>query len=462
MAVWSAVRLSSLTPDLRLDAEYYRPDLLKLDRELEHLQARRFGDIGGQFVVGPFGSDFNVENYIDDSPYRYVRGKDVKPFFLQDDDNAYMPRAEFDRLSKYALKPFDILISVVGTLGNCAIVPEAIGKAVFSCKSTVWRPPELRDDFAFYLAAYLNCRIGQALFQRMPRGHVQTGLNLDDLRSMPIVEPDSQNLKRIAAMVRRSQLEVSNARAAVTAAEMLLMEALGLDRLNLTPQKCYFRRFGDLQAETRFDAEYFNPKYQRIIRRLREGGQTLANVAALSERVFNPAGWTTSSTFRYIEIGSLSGDGEAESEIVEIVDAPSRATWIVRPGDIITSTVRPIRRLSALIRDNQDGCVCSSGFAVLTPKSGADGVEPEVLLTYLRLPVICEILDLHTTASMYPAIPVHRLMNMPIIVPDRRARKQIVAKVQEGMAFRGESARLLREATKKVEELIASEFGRGK
>src|SRR5207302_10309069 len=123
-----------------------------------------------------------------------------------------------------------------------------------------------------------------------------------------------------------------------------------------------------------FDAEYFNPKYQRIIRRLREGGWALVDVATLSERVFNPATLSKSSIIRYIEIGSLTGDGEAESENVEIVNAPSRAAWIVKPGDIITSTVRPIRRLSALIRDNQDGCVCSSGFVVLTPKIGADRI----------------------------------------------------------------------------------------
>lgn len=37
------------------------------------------------------------------------------------------------------------------------------------------------------------------------------------------------------------------------------MESLGLDCLDAAPHKCYTRRFSDLQAERRFDAEYFNP-----------------------------------------------------------------------------------------------------------------------------------------------------------------------------------------------------------
>ncbi|MBL8880193.1 MAG: hypothetical protein JNG88_13830, partial [Phycisphaerales bacterium] len=238
-------------------------------------------------------------------------------------------------------------------------------------------------------------------------------------------------------------------------AEARLMEALGLDRLDLSPQKCYTRRFRDLEAEARFDAEYFNPKYQRVIKKLRAGGRTLADVAPLAHRPFDPALRPKGSIFRYIEIGSLTGDGEAEAETLDVADAPSRAAWIVKPGDIITSTMRPIRRLSALVRDDQDGCVCSSGFACLTPKPGTDGIEPEVLLTYLRLPIICEILDLHCTASMYPAIPEDRLMHIPIILPDTKARKAVVTKVQEAMTARAEAARLLEQAKKTVEDLIA-------
>lgn len=233
------------------------------------------------------------------------------------------------------------------------------------------------------------------------------------------------------------------------------MEALGLDHLDLTPQKTYTRRFRDLQAEARFDAEYFNPKYQRIINRLREDGRTIADVATIAERVFSPAIRGNSSTFRYIEIGSLTSDGQAEPETIEIADAPSRATWIVKAGDVVTSTVRPIRRLSALISEDQEDCVCSSGLAVLAPKSGAAGIESEVLLTYLRLPVICEILDLFTTASMYPAIPVHRLMQIPIVVPDKAVRQQIAAKVQDGISLRRESAELLEQAKKTVEDIVS-------
>jgi len=103
--------------------------------------------------------------------------------------------------------------------------------------------------------------------------------------------------------------------------------------------------------------------------------------------------------------------------------------------------------------------VCSSGFAVLTPKEGEDGIEADVLLTYLRLPVICEILDLNTTASMYPAIPADRLMRLPIVVPDVRTRKAVVGKVRLAMTARFGASKLLERAKHTVEELIAGSGG---
>jgi len=203
----------------------------------------------------------------------------------------------------------------------------------------------------------------------------------------------------------------------------------------------------------RLDGEYYSPKYQRILTNLSRG-KVIGDVADLSKRQFTPVAGTP---FRYIQIGDVRRDGYAEPEERDGSDAPSRAQWVVKHGDVITSTVRPIRCLTAIIEADQDGCVCSSGFAVLTPRAGAEGIEPEVLSTYLRLPVICEILDLHTTASMYPAIAVDRLMRIPIVVPDTKTRKAIVATVQEPVATRRHSRELLEKAKKTVEDLIAGE-----
>src|SRR5690606_14726986 len=115
---------------------------------------------------------------------------------------------------------------------------------------------------------------------------------------------------------------------------------------------------------------------QHLIDHLSDAGTTIGTVATPRREKFDAA---KHGDFVYIEIGDLDGTGTTGSSRVAADEAPSRATWFVRPGDIITYTVRPIRRLSAQIAPDQDGYVCSSGFVVLDPT----GVQPELLLTYL-------------------------------------------------------------------------------
>ena len=162
---------------------------------------------------------------------------------------------------------------------------------------------------------------------------------------------------------------------------------------------------------------------------------------------------SASDTFQYIEIGGMRGDGTATSETTPTAEAPSRASQRVRGNDIITSTVRPIRRLSAIITPDQDGHVCSSGFVVLDPT----GIAPEVLLTYLRLPAVCELMDLHTSASLYPAISERDILQLPIPKIDEATTASITQSIRAAHAARQEAQSLLERAKRAVE--IAIEEG---
>src|SRR3989338_10477401 len=140
MATFSTIKKSQLEGTHRLDAEYYQPEYLELQKNINRTgSSKLWRNIEGKFITGPFGSEFNTENYVTNGKYRYVRGKDVKDFFPTDEDNVYIPKEDFERLKKYALNEGDILVSVVGTPGIGAIVDSTLPPAIFSCKSTVYK-----------------------------------------------------------------------------------------------------------------------------------------------------------------------------------------------------------------------------------------------------------------------------------------------------------------------------------
>ena len=84
------------------------------------------------------------------------------------------------------------------------------------------------------------------------------------------------------------------------------------------------------------------------------------------------------------------------------------------------------------------------------------GIAPELLLTYLRLPQICKLMDLHTSASMYPAISTGDLVGLPFAHPGKGAEGKVVASIRLAFAARRKSEMLLEAAKRCVEIAIES------
>ncbi|MBY5976153.1 hypothetical protein KUV39_05825 [Phaeobacter italicus] len=442
----SFVSNNSLEYSGRIDAEYYRKEFLELEEAVLSRNGVELGSLA-DFLIGPFGSAFTVDNYTDDASYRYIRGKDVKPLTLMDNDNVFMPETDYYRLRRYALREDDVMVSVVGTLGNAALVTPKDLPAVFSCKSSVVRPDSLNP---VYLTAYLNCRYGRGLLLRKERGAIQKGLNLDDLRDVLVFEPSEGSQINIERAFRAALSLQERSKSLLGAAEKKLLDALGLADWTPPEPLTYTARAENVFASGRFDARFFAPRIQVLLDLISVDGRTVGDVAAQRRERFRPAKCVD---FHYIEIGGIDGAGAATSTHLACSEAPSRATWHVRPDDIITSTVRPIRRLSAQIAPEQDGYVCSSGFVVVQPQD----IAPEVLLTYLRLPVICELLDLFASASMYPAITDADIFNLPLPNIPNEVTEEVTRNVQEAKAAKASAANMLEAAKRAVE--IAIEDG---
>ncbi|WP_395794074.1 hypothetical protein [Aquimonas sp.] len=255
----------------RIDAEYYRPAFLALEELVKKRGGKPLANVA-EFLIGPFGSAFTVDNFTDDSQYRYIRGKDVKPLALMDDDNVFMPHEDFNRLSKYALQDGDVLVSVVGTLGNAALVTPKDLPAIFSCKSTAIRNATINP---VYLTAYLNCRFGRELMLRKERGAIQKGLNLDDLRDVPVFVPSPVFQKEIELRFRRSLAMTAELKRQMEQAGEVLLSNLGLADLASTEPLTYTARASDVFAAGRIDAQYFRPLFAEVEDRLQATGRAV-------------------------------------------------------------------------------------------------------------------------------------------------------------------------------------------
>ncbi len=109
--------------------------------------------------------------------------------------------------------------------------------------------------------------------------------------------------------------------------------------------------------------------------------------------------------FQYIDLTSVDRVTHSVIEASSITseDAPSRAQQIVREGDVVFGTTRPMLKRYAVIPADYDGQICSTGFCVLRPDS--DMVLTNFLFHLLGTADFYEYVETNERGVSYPAIP---------------------------------------------------------
>jgi len=121
-------------------------------------------------------------------------------------------------------------------------------------------------------------------------------------------------------------------------------------------------------------------------------------------------------SFRYVDIGSVSGDGEMTipSDSITIADAPSRARRLAPVGAIVVSTVRTYLRAVARVPVCPELLVFSTGFAVLEAR---EGIHPGFLYYLCRSDVVIDEVVARSSGVGYPAINASDMGRIAVDVP---------------------------------------------
>ena len=127
------------------------------------------------------------------------------------DTNIKKTTAEIaSRFRRTSLKGGEIVISIRGTVGRCASIPASLSGANVSREVAVIPTLEPNKN-AFYLSV-LRTDAAQRRLSSDVKGIAQRGINLEDLRELPIIQPPKEELakfdaaqERLAAVVSGSQ-----------------------------------------------------------------------------------------------------------------------------------------------------------------------------------------------------------------------------------------------------------------
>jgi len=379
-----------------------------------------------------------------------IKLKNVSNYFLEFKDTDYIPESSYSEFIQP--KRGDILITATGegTIGRVGIFENDI-KSIVTAEIMIVRPRSINPYFLF---AYLRSSYGLYQLERFARGSTgQTHLYSKDVALIPVPQISERLQKEIEELVKQTHQKKKLADEKYEEAERSLYELLGFDEINLEFEKSFEAGAKEVFSTMRFDSEYYQPKYKKIIEILYGSNlqiRHLRDCVYPKNRRFNPTK-EPSSKFVYVEIGDIDiSTGEINYKEIYGYEAPPNARKKLKTGDILISKVRPTRGAITLLSAEIDNIVGSSAFYVCQPR---DEFVSEFLFLYLRSVLSLIQLGRPVIGSMYPTIKDEDIENLLVPIVPKQKQENIAELVKQSFSLRKEAKQLLDEATNKIENL---------
>lgn len=346
---------------------------------------------------------------------------------------------EHERLAASHVKRGDLLVTITGRLGTCAVydsdAPANLSAHVALCRA---RPAhEL-----LYLKHYLASRFGAASLTKAQIGSTHPHINVRRLVELPIPLPSQPRQEELAITMERARAErrakLAEADALLSGLDVYVLDTLGLILPPKDERKVFATRRATVPA--RFDPHFHLPAFAQVLQMLTaNGSEPLGSLVTFSRETWKPE-QHKGDTFRYIEISGVNREtGEATAVETPVSEAPSRARMAVVSGDIVVSLTRPHHGSIAQITPELDGCVASTGFAVIRNVNEARLLR-DYLWCILRTKMCLSQMLQRASGGNYPAITEPELAKVLIPVPDMGLQETIAAEARR----RREEARRLR------------------
>lgn len=311
---------------------------------------------------------------------------------------------------------------------------------------------DIQDVNPYYLTMFLRSKFGFQQLLRIRELTIQYQLTLDRVRNILVYLPTESTQKRVEDDVQAYIAKQSQSRALYHDAELLLLDQLGLRDFAANPSAYNVKSAREsFFATGRLDAEYYQPKYEdygQLVRSYKGGFGLVGELCDIRDANFNP---DEKTQYRYIELADIGKQGEITGRSTLLgADLPSRARRIVHEGDVVVSSVEGSLASCALVPDEYEGALCSTGFYVLR----SERLNPETLLTLFKSLPVMEMMRRGCSGTILTAIARQELERVPLPLIRSEVQEEIAAHVRRSFALQSEAKRLLDEAKLAVEQAI--------
>jgi len=451
MITYSIIQKSQLEGALRLDAEYYQPEYLNLTSKLKNQKSKFLGDIARNIICGPFGSAILQGDYRA-SGVPLVRVSDLSGWFVHDDDLVFIEESLSQKMKRYQVFDEDIVVSQRGTIAMFSKVTDKFSKWNISANLISIKKSE-KIDFD-YLLAFLNSSYGiNQLYQKLS-GQVQPKITTEDVKQIQVFVPKIDKQTEISVLVKQSWREQENSKFLYSQAEDLLLEELGLKNFEVEDDLSYIVNLSKVKSAHRADAEYFQPKYEKLISKIKNQKSKLLGELVSMKKGFEPGSEAYQDEGKlFIRVSSLTKQGIIDKDQKYLNDElyqKLKKDFEPKVGEILlTKDATP--GIVYTLKNPIEG-VISSGILRLKLKD--EKVENEYLALCLNSIIGQMQAERDGGGSIITHWKPEQIKNVLIPILPKPTQKKISELVKKSHEARKMAKELLEQAKRKVEEIV--------
>ena len=432
--------------DYRLDSGFYTSEI----KQNENLTYRKIGDC---LKKSQYGISINMNN--EGQGYPIYRMNEIHNMFCDFEVDKF---ANISRLEAeiFKLNDGDVLFNRTNSyewVGRTGIFRKTKKQDFVFASYLVRFIPDEKIILPEYLVTYLNSKYGIKDIRRRARQSInQTNVNPEEVKEMfiPLLSEGLQNIIK-KSFDEAFDKNVSSQNLYIKA-EDLLLEELGLRDFQPSEQGINIKSLKDSFLSTgRLDAEYYQPKYDdylELIQNYSQGSKPLKKVCNLRDENFEPL---SDEVYNYIELSNIGKSGDITGATEDIgSQLPSRARRIVNTDDVIISSIEGSLSSCALVTEDYDNALCSTGFYVINSRE----INSETLLVLFKSEPMQNILKQGCSGTILTAINKQEFQNIPVPLIEKEVQKTIQSLIQQSFAFKAQSEQLLENAKTLVEMAI--------
>ena len=193
-------KLITLTDDLIKSqfVEMFGP----ASEDYEHWPVKRLEDISQDMRTGPFGSALLHSEFVDSGVFVLGIDNAVENHFSYN-RMRYITEEKYEQLKRYTVHSDDVIITLMGTVGRSAIIPEEFPKAINTKHLACLTLNKNIADPHFICYAFQHHPILLEQLNSQSKGAVMDGLNLTIIKRLQLALPPLKLQNQFAAFVQQ-------------------------------------------------------------------------------------------------------------------------------------------------------------------------------------------------------------------------------------------------------------------